>query len=122
VGDLEQAVLHARKADEPDLAAALLLEAQVRVGAGDLPTAGLRLDAACALLEGHDLAMSWKRFTIQADLASAEGRLADALLLYVRSLREAERRSNETQILFDLTGVAAADAVTPAAPVSPAAG
>jgi hypothetical protein len=104
----EQAVEHAREAGDAVLATALIMQAQAHLAAGDLPAAARSLDVGSELITRTDLAMAWKRFTVQGDLAAAEGRPADALALYSRSLREAERRGNDSQIVLDLVGVAAA--------------
>jgi predicted ATPase len=108
LADNEQAVALAAPLGGGVLGIALLFEAQAHLLSGQLALARERLEAGRPLLESSGIAAGWKRFTVEADLLACEGRLPEALAVYGHSLREAERRSNDLQILFDLAGVAAA--------------
>jgi predicted ATPase/class 3 adenylate cyclase len=106
--DSEEAVRQARLAGDADLGAALVMHAQSLLAAGELDAAARALESGTELLQRTDVASAWKRFTVAGDIAAAQGRTVDALELYARSLQEAELRRNESQIMFDLAGTAAA--------------
>jgi len=108
VRDCEEAIEQGRLAGDGDLAAAHIMHAQALVAAGEFDAAARTLESGAELAQHADLALGWRRFTVAGDIACAQGRLADALELYAVSLQEAERRRNESQVLFDLAGAAAA--------------
>jgi len=108
--DANEAIRRAQAAGDASLGFTLLLSASVHQRAGELDIAARQLRTAVGLLERCDVAITWIQFMIQADLAVAEGRIADGLSLHERTLQEAERRDHEPTRLaaiFILSGALA---------------
>ncbi len=106
VADHREATRLTRRLDPALHAAAIMFEAQAMIAIEDLP-------AATALLEeGRRIGKPVQAMavaavdTMEGDLAMADGRPADALEPYARSLEEAQRRADGLQVLFDLRGMA----------------
>jgi predicted ATPase len=99
----------ARELDDPAfLCGALICEAQALIAARSLDEAAARLDEACTVGSPVDANALYNLNSFIGDLAVVAGRPADALEPYARSLEQALADGTMMQILFDLTGVAAA--------------
>jgi tetratricopeptide (TPR) repeat protein len=95
--------------DDPAfLAGALLLEAQALISAGSLNEAAALLDEARAVGSPADANALQYIDTVIGDLALADGRPADALEPYARSLERSSAASDMMQIRNDLFSVAEA--------------
>jgi class 3 adenylate cyclase/predicted ATPase len=109
VTDYAQAVALAREADDPAfLARALLWEAEALMVAGLVDEAAARLDEARAVGAPVDANILYYLDTFVGDLAVVDGRPADALEPYARSLEHALADGNLSQIVVDLVCVAEA--------------
>jgi predicted ATPase len=109
VKDHAQAVALAREADDPAfLAGALTLQAQDLIAAQLVDEATARLDEARAVGTPVDANALHSLDTLLGDLALADGRPADALEPYARSLEHAVADGSLMQIVNDLLGVAEA--------------
>lgn len=104
--DSEEATRISRELEPAMLCGALLIEAQARQFAGQLDRAVEVLAEAEQVGEASDAEFLWRRHTVRGDLAALSGRPSEALGHYADSLEIAEVRGNETQVLFDLMGVA----------------
>jgi predicted ATPase len=93
--------------DDPAfLSGALVLEAQALTGARSLDEAAARLDEARTVGAPADANILYSLDSDMGDLALADGRPADALEPYARSLEHALADSNMMQIRNDLFSVA----------------
>lgn len=110
VRDHIQAAALARELhDDPAfLAGALMLEAQALISARSLDEAAARLDEARTVGSPVDAQALHHLDTQFGDLALADGRAADALEPFARSLEHALADSNLKQLANDLFGVAEA--------------
>jgi hypothetical protein len=104
----QEATALARELGPAAFAGALLLEAQARLGAGELDRAEKLLAEAQRIGGPLDTKALWHIDTLHGDLAMQSGRPRDALEPYARSLEAAELRGDALQVLFDLQGVASA--------------
>jgi predicted ATPase len=106
VRDCAESTAISRAFGPAKLTAAIVIEAQARLFAGDRGAAARMLAEAERIGEAADSNFLWHRHTLHGDLAMLSGRPRDALDDYIISLEEAHSRGHEMQILYDLLGVA----------------
>jgi len=101
-----EATAIARGLDPATLSGALILEAQAHLYSGDPDRAEAAAAEFWSVGLPVDASYLWKRNSFYADLAMVRGRPDEALGHYVASLRAAQERDNQLQIMFDLLGTA----------------
>jgi tetratricopeptide (TPR) repeat protein len=106
LADHVEATRLARRCSPVRLATSLMMEAQARLGAGEVDRVEPLLAEAERIGLPADAYMLDRRMTIYADLSMAVGRPREALERYARSLEWAPSAGNDLQVMFDLAGVA----------------
>ena len=114
VGDWEPALrwqveasrLAREHGDPAQLAGELMMEAQARLGAGELDAVEPLLAESERIGLPVESYFLERRMTIYADLAMVRGQYPEALERYALSLEYAQSARNELQVIFDLRGVA----------------